>query len=399
MQKLFNRFRGTITVEVQGPFLERWFNICAAAGLGLWDVQLLEEGKCARVSLSRWRLEEAKGLAEKDMCTLAPVGESGLPSFLRQFRFRYGMIAGAALFLILLTVAGRFIMVIEVEGNETIPDAAIVAELQNHGFGVGSYGPRVDVRALSNQMLLDMEELAFLTVDITGIRARVIVREAEPVPEIADDSKIADIAAARDGFIVDMNVISGRPAAEEGQAVLEGEVLISNLLLNERSDGSGEIFSSQQVRAEGEVWAVTERTLSASTPLYALRTDPEGDLRRRWGLEFLGRRFNFYGNSSNYDEECAKIAILYSITSPSGETLPFGLWQVSWQPRSATPAPVNAESAEQFLRGTLTRRLETVLGDGAILDAQWQTEQSDGALTVTLSARCLEQIGVTVELN
>ena len=219
------------------------------------------------------------------------------------------------------------------------------------------------------------------------------------MPEIEDDTKYADIAAATDGFVVDMNVIAGRPAVEEGQAVLKGDVLISSLLFNERSDGSGEIFSTQQVRAKGQVWAVTERTLAASTPLSALRTEGDGETRRRWGLEFLGRRFNFYGNSSNYDRECAKISILYPITLPTGQSLPFGLWQTGWTAWSETPVPVNAESAEQFLRSTLTRRVETLLGDGEILDAQWQTEQREGVITVTLHARCLEQIGTTVELN
>ena len=380
MQKLFNRLRGSVTAEVEGPFLERWFNICAAAGLGLWDVQLVEEGRKARVTFSHWRWKEAEELAAKAMCTLAPAGEAGLPSFLRRFRFRYGMIAGAALFVLLLTLFSRLIMVIEVEGNETVSDSAILAELQNHGFGVGSYGPGVDVRDLANEMLLDMEELSFLTVDITGIRARVIVRETEPVPEIEDDTKYADIAAATDGFVVDMNVIAGRPAVEEGQAVLKGDVLISSLLFNERSDGSGEIFSTQQVRAKGQVWAVTERTLAASTPLSALRTGGDGE-------------------SSNYDRECAKISILYPITLPTGQSLPFGLWQTGWTAWSETPVPVNAESAEQFLRSTLTRRVETLLGDGEILDAQWQTEQREGMITVTLHARCLEQIGTTVELN
>lgn len=399
MQKLFNRLRGAVTVEIEGTFLERWFNICAAAGLGMWDVCLLEEGTRARVTLSRWRLSEAQALAEKAMCTLRIVEEAGLPAFLGKFRRRYGMAAGALLFLLLLTVVSRFVLVVEIEGNETVSDSAILAALQDHGFGVGSYGPGVDVRDLSNRMLLDMEELSFLTVDITGIRARVIVREAEPVPEIEDERLLTDIAAARDGFIVDINAVSGRPAVEEGQAVLEGEVLISSLLLNERSDGSGELISTQQVRARGEVWAMTERTLSASTPLFALRTEPEGTSVRRYGLEFWSRRFNFYGNSSNWDTECAKIAILHPVTLPDGAALPFGLWQLTWQSRTDTPVPVNAESARQFLKGTLLRRMESLLGDGRMLDVQWQVTETEGALTVTLTAQCLEQIGVPVPLN
>ena len=181
--------------------------------------------------------------------------------------------------------------------------------------------------------------------------------------------------------------------------VRKGEIVgFAGLVGAGRSETMQAIFGLNK-KAKGQVWAVTERTLAASTPLSALRTEGDGETRRRWGLEFLGRRFNFYGNSSNYDRECAKISILYPITLPTGQSLPFGLWQTGWTAWSETPVPVNAESAEQFLRSTLTRRVETLLGDGEILDAQWQTEQREGVITVTLHARCLEQIGTTVELN
>lgn len=398
MKKVVNWLRGTVTIQVEGPFLERYFNICAAAGIGFWAVRQLD-GERAEVTLSRWDLCRAEALGEKALCTVQLVAEAGLPAFLRRFRWRYGMAAGALLVVFLLTVVSRFVLVVEVEGNETVSRSAILAQLQNHGFGVGSYGPDVDVRELSNQVLLDMKELSFLTVNITGIRATVIVRETDPVPEIVDENAIADVAAARDGVIVDMDVMSGRPVVSEGQAVLEGEVLISSLLVNEMGDGSGEVYSSRQIRARGEVWATTQRTLSAATPLQALQPDRSSGGQSGLALEILGRRFNFYRNSSNLDTGCDKIAILYPITLPGGEALPFGLWQLTWQNWRSEPASVNRESAEQFLQGLLTRRLETLLGEGEILSAQWQTEERDGAITVTLTAQCLEQIGRTVELE
>lgn len=398
MQKIVNYLRGTVTVEAQGPFLERYFNICANAGIGFWDVRQLGEDR-VRFTLARWDRNRVLALGEKTLCRAEVVGEAGLLSFLSRFRRRYGMAVGVLLLLALLSVASRFVLVVEVEGNTTVPSSAILAQLQQHGFGVGSYGPNVDVRDLSNRVLLDMEELSFLTVNITGIRAQVIVRETEPAPEILDRSRATDIVADRDGVIVDVDAVSGRPVAEEGQAVLEGEVLISSMLINESGDGSGTVLSTKQIMAQGEVWALTTRTLSAATPLQALGRAEEGEEQQGYGMDFLGRRLNFYGNSSNLDIGCDKIAILYPITLPGGLELPFGLWRTTWQSWSQTPLTVQPDSARQYLEGLLERRLDRILDGGQVLSLQWQTEEREGAVTVTLTAQCLEQIGRPVPLE
>lgn len=395
MQWLVNFLRGTVTLRVRGPFLERYFNICAAAGLGFWKSRQISPEEL-EVTLARRDLNRAIALGEKALCQVEVVGEAGLPAFLRRFRRRYGMAAGILLLAGVFLVLSRFVLVIEVEGNTAVPDSVILARLQSHGFGVGSYGPGVDVRALSNSVLLDLEELSFLTVNITGIRAQVIVRETQPAPEILYRDRAADIVAERDGVIVDVDVTGGEGVVEKGQAVLEGEVLISGMLVNERGDGSGEVTSVKQVMARGEVWAMTRRTLGAATPLQALRPGTE-EPQTGWGLTAMGRRLNFYGNSSNLDTGCDKMVILYPITLPDGEALPFGLWKVTWRPWEA--ASVNAESAERYLRRCLARRLETLVEDGQVMSSRWQVERTAEVVTVTVEAQCLEQIGRTVYLE
>lgn len=61
--------------------------------------------------------------------------------------------------------------------------------------------------------------------------------------------------------------------------------------------------------------------------------------------------------------------------------------------------PVDPDSAEQMLREALTRRLEALVGEGEILSTQWEATDADGALTVTLTAQCLENIAQTVVLE
>lgn len=397
MRRAINWLRGTVTLEVWGPFLERFFNICAAAGLGLWDVETRAEGR-ARVTLALWDLRRAGKLAEKAGCETRETGRGGLPALILNYRRRYGMAAGLVALTLLFGVLSRFILVVEVEGNETVSTWEILTALQSEGFGVGSYGPGVDVRDLSNRMLMEMEELSFLTVNISGIRATVIVREADPVPQVADE-RAADLAAARDGVIVRLDVTAGRTVVEEGQAVLAGEVLVSGLLTHELGDGSGTVWATQQVRAAGEVWALTRRTLSAATPLETLILDENGAVTEGWSVEIWKRRLNFYGNCSNLDRSCDKIAILHPLTLSDGTALPFGVWKTTWQSWSDEAGTIDPDWAEQLLRESLTERLEALVGEGEVLSTRWEVTETDGSMTVTLTAQCLENIARTVVLE
>lgn len=394
MQRLVNLLRGTVTVRVTGRFPERYFNICAADGLGLWGCRTVSEGEL-EVTLARRDLARAIALGERALCQVEVLRRDGAPALARKLRRRYGMAAGALLLLGMLLFLSQFVLVIQVEGNTTVSDSQILAQLQSNGFGVGSYGPDVDVRAIANRVLMEMEELSFLSINISGIRAQVVVRENDPAPEILDRTRAADIVAKRDGVVMSVDVLGGRAVAEQGQAVLAGEVLISGMLLVEQGDGSGTVVASEQIMARGEVWAMTSRTLQAVTPLAVLTPGEEGS--SGWALSLLGRSLNFYGNSSNQDMGCDKMVILYPITLPGGQQLPFRLRQVVWQ--SWTETGADPDSCQRFLRRSLSQRLEEILDGGQVLSTRWQTEETEEAVTVTLTAQCLEQIGQTVYLE
>lgn len=384
---------GWVMVEVQCPWPERWFNLCGANGLPFWAVEPLGEDT-VRLTLPRHRLKQAKALAEQALAVLTVVQEGGLPAFLLRFRRRTGMLAGAALFALLLTLLGQVVMVVDVEGNERMKDTAVIALLQRCGFGVGSYGPAVDVRELSNRALMEEEGLAFLTVDIRGIRARVIVREARPRPDIEDDRTPADVVAERDGWLVDIDSLAGQTMFQPGDAVLKGETVISHLLINLRRDGSGEVVSTMSVRAKGEVWAITRRHISAALPL--TRLVPGETVSRRWGTALLGKRVNFFGNSSQRDRNCAKMTIRMRLRLRGGAPLPVCWREVHWREWTAG-GETSPRQGAALLQEMLRSQLESALGEGQILSAQWQVQQSAGAVVVTLEARCLEQIGRSVD--
>ncbi len=397
MRKIIHFLGGSAQIRLEGPFPERFLNLCGTARVPFWDVER-EGGQVLRLTLPAWHIRRARALAERAMCRLEVEQGFGLPAFLFRFRRRYALAAGLAFALFCAVTLSQFVWVIEVTGNTTLSNSVILTELDSLGFGIGSYGPGVDCRALSNQALLELRELSFLSVNISGIYAEVVVREATPAPEI-ESRAAADVAAAVDGVVVDVDTVRGKPLVEEGQAVLAGEILISGLETYESGDGSGTVLSSRQVRAEGDVWAMTNRTLRSATPLTAATRAGE-TARTLYSLKILKRPVKFYQNSSISGLTCGKIKKVYALTLPGGTVLP-----LAWEALTVTgdrlaSAEIDRSSAEDYLTGVLEERLSALLGEeGQLLSSEVTFEAADGALTGTLRASCLEQIGRTVELG
>ncbi len=391
MQKWVNFLRGSAQMEISGPFPERFLNVCSVEGLGFWKAEV-RSPTALRVTVALWDLGRARRLAQKAGCTARRVGGSGLPVFLFSFRRRYALLAGLALSALTAAFLSRFILVVKVTGNVSLPDSVILTELEELGFHFGTYGPAVNERDLANRVLEALPELSFLAINISGVYAEVVVREAVASPEVRDEDTPTDVVAARDGIIVDVNAFSGSVSVAEGDAVLAGETLISHLSVYEPAEWSdGQTFTGI-THARGEVWALTERTLTAKTPLQAATVDDTSGSKTCYSLRLGKNVIKFCQNSSNSMGNCDKIKKAWSLTLPGGIVLP-----LTWEAETITPyseaeTAVSAASAETYLKARLERRLAAILGEGQALRSSWTVTEEEGALTVTLEASCLEDI-------
>ena len=60
-----------------------------------------------------------------------------LPDFLGRFRTRYAFLAGLAFALCAVSFLSRFILTVQVTGNETVPAAVILTRLRQLGVRPG----------------------------------------------------------------------------------------------------------------------------------------------------------------------------------------------------------------------------------------------------------------------
>ena len=380
---LFNRAGGTAAITFRGAFPEGVLNRCAEQGIEILGVEALD-GFTLRLTVPDRHLTALHRLAERCQCTVVDTQRVGPGYALYRHRRRAAAAAMLAFVLLLRVWSKAFIWEIEVSGNETVPTGEILGALAECGVGVGSFWPAFTSDSIRDEALVRLPSLAWLTVNVYGSRAEVIVRERVAKPEMISDGEAVDIVAAKSGFVTQVLALSGSAEVRRGQAVSAGDTLISCRIP----------WKTDPVHAYGEIRARTYYELTAVSPVQRSENRYTGRDKNRWSLVAGGRRIKFFGNSSFFDAECDKIYYSYPLAVRGLFSLPVSLEREQCRFYETLQSPDDLLLREQELESELHRRLLQEIGDGEIVSENYSSSEKDGALVVCLRAECEEDIGL-----
>ena len=394
--RLVNALRGSVRLEVEGAFPERFLNLCAQRGILFWNVEWMEATRL-RLTVTRRGSRQAAALGERTLCTVTPAGRSGMPYFLARFKKRYAFWVGMGLSMAAVCVLSSFVLTIEVKGNTTVPTAQILTELRRQGLGIGTFGPGLDERTVGNKVLLQLPQLSWLSINLYGTRAEVLVREAVEAPELVDAQEYGSVVARASGIVTRVEALTGEAVVKVGDTVLEGETLISGTVHLEGPAYSDKPEIGQiQVRASGRVYARTWRTMAAQLPLEAQVKRYTGEETNLWSVTALGRRTDFFGKGGISFDRYDKISRTWTLTLPGGEEMPLAVQRETCRAYELETLAVEPDAAEAMLKERLMEALEEAVGEGEIVSTEFAVETENGMLTVTLQAECREEIGTFV---
>ena len=184
-------------------------------------------------------------------------------------------------------IVPKFVFFYTVEGNETVPSAQILRELQELGVGFGTYGPSIKPQELKNQMLLRIPKLQWLTVQQSGMCARVVVRERPDNEPVLDRKSPTDVIASRAGVLTRVEAVAGNCLCAPGQAVAGGELLVSAY-----TDFG---FKTQVTAARAEIYAETVRQAVCVLPETKTVKDSRTAARCAVSLLVGRRRISLFG--------------------------------------------------------------------------------------------------------
>lgn len=338
-----------------------------------------------RFQARRQDMNTIKALTDKYGEKLDVIENLGFFWKLQSLLHRPLLVGGILVLLLLTALLPTRIFFFRVEGNVTVPDRLILEVANSCGVGFGT--PRREIRSekVKNALLQVAPELEWAGVNTAGCVATISVRERQSSTQNLAQQGISSIVATRDGVVQELTVTGGSAACKVGQAVTEGQVLISGY-----TDCG---LSIRATRAKGEIFATTKRELS----LYTLRPELFRGIKtaqtKKYSVIFGKKRINFYQDSGILDTGCVKIYEQKFVTLPGGFVLPIAIVTETWiSYREEMSAGVVEENT-----GTLSRLAEQYLRSqmvaGKILARQEDFNHNDESMFMAGQYECLEMIG------
>lgn len=384
MRKLYDLARGTVRLRVSGAQPERILNFCAEKGIEFWA-----SSPCENFSLtfSAFSSDCAAIMSQsgKNGLEIELLSEKGGKKLANIAKRRAVFVALTIVSITLAAVSSLFLWNIEIEGNDKLSDAEILRVLSDCGVDYGAFWPSLSSDEVRSRVVSEMPEIAWLSLNVRSSKAHIVIHERIDKPEIVNEKEPCDIVAAKSGVIKRMSVLEGESAAVPGSAVAKGDILVRGLMSSETGD-------ERHVHSMARVIADTWYEISAQTPLTEERKTEKKHTDTAFSLVIGKKRINFFSDSRNKYTSCDKINKLRYISLGDVFTLPLGYAIERTTQYETKTVPIDEKEAVERLKADLKSELQSRIGDGQIVSAEYSVSKTEELLTITLRAQCTENI-------
>ena len=376
---------GTVRFSIHGapePFL----NQCARSGISLWNIEKKGDfTACILAGGYRHLLPSAR----KTKCVLKVRERRGLPFRLAFLRRRKGLVVGAILAFLLVQILSLHVWSVEVSGNVGIPTAQIESVASELGLKPGVWKKDIQAKLLQEQLMNAFPQTSWLSVNTSGCLIRIELEELSEKPDLEANKRACNILAKATGQILYMEVYAGTPEVKEGDAVVEGQLLL-NAVVEDTYGGN------TLKHAAGKIIAATQHTFTTQVEMQKEIAQETGHIVTRRSATVFGLRIplSFTGKPDGtyrLEAEQVRLKVMDSL-------LPVSFYKENWIEEMRQVVPMSQEEALQKAREEVAIQQKEQLGDATITAQRETVEVRDGVLYYRVDVNCEENIGVESEV-
>ncbi len=373
---------GWVEFEAEGGFPERLLNLAARGGVTLWDTGRHGVTLSARCFARKYK--KLRPFARRAGVRLHVGRRHGLPFFLHRYRARAGVAVGVLLYAGLLYILSQQIWVIQVSGNQKVPEKVIVHVMEELGVRKGVRMDTLDIQLLQLEALQRLPDLVWLTVNPEGSIAHIEVAERQDPPTIVDKNAASNIKAARDGRIVRMEVYGGQAAVQVGDAVVKDMLLVSGVV----DTTVGPVLR----KSTAKIFAETSRSTEVTVPLRETSLRPDGTIIYRPTLQLFQFGIPLYSDGP-LEGEYTLVEKEHPLVA-KGMALPFGIVNRYYHRLVPTEIVRTEQEAAALANEQLAFWEKKELDGVEIRDRQLNGTVRDGQYVLTAQYACVEDIAV-----
>ena len=373
----FYRFlRGYIKIAISGEYTEKALNLCAANKISFWNSKIIKNGIETCIFIKDFAV--LRNIMRGSKLRVHILEKRGLPIKLYKNRKRYGLYIGAVWLLIFLKFMSGFIWIIDVEGNDKTKTYDILPACKKIGITEGIKKDSINPKIKREELLLEIDTLAWAALNIEGSRLTVNVSEIEPRPN--SDASPTNLLASADGIIKRIDITSGNCLVKTGDTVKKGDVLVSGIIET--------ALGTRFVKSSGSIIAETTRSLTAEQNYTYIKEYETGKIRHRSVLELFTLKIPLYlGNvTEDYNEEL-KINNLKLFDN----TLPIKIYRKEFRIKRKEKITLNDTEISSLLKENIEKQLaEKGIKDYTLVSEK--TEPTDNGIKTEVLVKSTENI-------
>ena len=381
MLKIIRFFWGYVVFVARGTFPERFLNLAAKSGINLFAVMKKEDGLYCSVMASEY--QALRRLAKKSEVKIRLCGKHGFPFFVKQYRKRKGLIVGFVCYWLILYFLSLYIWSIDVQGTTNIEKQDIDNLISSMGVGVGTLKSEIDVPILEKNIMSQFDNISWVSVNIRGSVLSLELKERIEPPDLIPTSTPCNVKSTREGQVIRMEVYQGVPEVKCGDAVVEGQLLVSGVV----EDDLGECSIRH---ADAKIFALTRKELKQEVELSSVERQFTGKIIVRKRLKLFGIELPLTlipppdgGFEKNLEINDVHI---------NGVMLPISQYKETWRQFNEIPVALTKEEAIQRAHQALENEEKETLKEVKILSCDKQEKITNDKVIVTAYYSCEENI-------
>jgi len=256
--KLSVWLQGIVTVELEGGEVSTFLNTAVEDGIKLSSIHWTSPER-VRFDLSLEHFFLLRKNVRAAGSKLKIMKKSGFPFLLQLLEKRLWFSIGFGLFFAIILFLTSLIWSIEIEGNEHISNAEIMAAAKKEGVYPLQWSFRLqDSDVLSKKLVNLLDGVNWVGVEKKGTKINIKVVEMT-LPEIKKMRSPRHIVASADAVVTHIIAETGKPVVRKNSRVKKGQVLISGII--------GSEAHSEVVIADGAVRGLVWYEYDIETPL------------------------------------------------------------------------------------------------------------------------------------
>lgn len=285
LKEVFYFLKGYVIIKVEGKFPERFLNVAGRKNLLLWDLKPKQNAITFKIAASE--LRQAKESAENCGLKLSVLGKIGLPFTAKRHKSRKALLFGLVGFAAIVIVLFSLLWDISITGNESIPTDTVLKLLAESGIKRGVSARGIDPRQACNEISAKCGDIAWIGIEIKGTCAKVEIVEKVKKPVIEDKSIPCNIVSDKSGVVEKMQIRSGVPAVNVGDAVFDGQLLVSGI-------ADSPILGVRYLHADGDIYLRVWHEADVKKPLSETKRVPTGNVQKRYVVNLFGYKIPLY---------------------------------------------------------------------------------------------------------